>query len=155
VFSPTKLEIKPSYRIVALLWLPHWAALALLLGSSVPALAQWIGAFGILASGVYYSLSHGLLQVKHAIVHLHLDAKRLPGQCLLRQRDDQELLATIQGDSVVTASYVILRVCPEHSIRSRVLLLSRWNSSAEALRRLRVILRFQRKLPTDKPVEAD
>lgn len=142
MFSPNNLVLSPSRAVSAWLWLPHLAALTLLWSSSAPLWLKIPISLAVLASGFYADLLHARLKLPRSPHSIRVDA-RSPGLCRLQLQNRQELETHIQDDSIITASFVILRLrIPEARI-SRVILICRWNCEPNAFRRLRVILRFQ------------
>ncbi|MEX0958424.1 MAG: protein YgfX [Burkholderiales bacterium] len=137
-----RLEIRfqPSSQLAALLFAAHAASLGAASAINVEPWLHWILCIAIVTSLIHSLRTHALLLASHACTGMRLWSD---GRCLLQMRSGQEIDARLMvSGCAVSPLLVLLRVRPERNGRSFSLALLPDSADGEALRALRVLLRF-------------
>ncbi len=150
MFSPNNVRLRPSARLSVLLCLPHLAAASLTISSSAPLWLKLLIGLLLGADATYQILRHGLLSLPNSPLQLDIPADSRRTSWSLQQVGRSSLPVSVRDDSIVTASFILLRLQSPSSRRRFILLLTRWNCDEQALRRLRVVLRLRRAEMPDK-----
>ena len=150
MFSPNNVRLRPSARLSTLLCLPHLAAVSLAISSSAPPWLKILIGLLLSVDAIYQVLRHGLLRLSHSPLQLDIPTDPRHTFWSLQRVGSENLSVSVREDSIVTASFVLLRLQLPSPRRRLVILLTRWNCDEQALRRLRVILRLRRVEMPDK-----
>lgn len=150
MFSPNSVRLRPSARLSALLCLPHIAAVSLVVSSSAPLWLKILVSLLLSADAAHQVLRHGRLRLSHSPLQLDIPADPRHTPWILQRTASNSLPVSVQEDSIVTASFILLRLQQPSSRRRLILFLTHWNCDEQALRRLRVILRLRRTEMPDK-----
>ncbi len=135
------LQPKPVHWLGSMLWLMHGGAIISLCSLSLPCWLILPGLVLCVVSGIYHSRQHWLLLAKKSIRHLSLLDTN---QWLLQQRDSQQYLAILQGDSIVSASFILLNFKIIGKRRCQSVMLTQQSLPAEQFRQLQICLKTSR-----------
>ena len=150
MFSPNNVRLRPSARLSVLLCLPHLAATSLTISSSAPLWLKLLIGLLLGADATYQVLRQGLLRLPHSPMQLDIPADSRRSAWSLQRVGRNSLPVSVRDDSIVTESFILLRLQSPSSRWRVALLLTRWNCDEQALRRLRVVLRLRRAETPDK-----
>ena len=135
-----EIRFRPSSQLTALLFAAHAAALAAASAIDVLPWLRWVLYIAIVTSLIHSLLTHALLLAPRACTGMRLWSD---GRCLLQMRSGKEVDARLAvSGCAVSPLLILLRVMPEERGRGFSLALLPDSADAEALRALRVLLKF-------------
>lgn len=132
-------SLRPSVQLAGLLLLMHLLALFALFTLPLP---LWGG--GLLSLTLLFSLIHGVAGAAWLRLPTSCVSIRLYGDTVeLGCRNGASVSGTVQRDTLVTPFLVVLRILPPGAWRSRSVVILADAMAPEALRELRVALRWK------------
>jgi toxin CptA len=133
------VAVRASRRLAWILCALHAIALGVLATVSIPAYAKAAGIVAVLATGIRAVRRHALLAQRDACVAVRLKDN---GKCEIVRRDGSLVEGRIHGGTALLAGVTIVRVTrPGHRRRVSVVLM-RDAVDRDAMRRLKVRLRW-------------
>lgn len=133
------IPVAASGRLAWMLAVMHGLAVTVVLFVAIPLVAKIVLIAAIVAGGIRSVRRHALLLVASACTAIRL---RAPGRCEIFRRDGTSLEGQILGGSYVLTGMIILRLRCNGSRRTTGVILMPDAVAPDAMRRLRVRLRW-------------
>ncbi|MDR2219149.1 MAG: hypothetical protein LBE24_01025 [Methylobacillus sp.] len=137
--KPVRLDLRPSRRLT---WLLGGAVCAACAAIGILPISLWVKSgivLFMLAASAFHIMRDARLALRSSILALEVSAS---GELSMLTREQGWRVATVRGDSFVTPPLTVLVLAPEGQRLSRYAVLLPDSADAEALRRLRVWLKW-------------
>jgi len=136
-----RIMIGPSCILASMLGLAHVAALVVALIVALPSWAKLLVGVVIAASCGWSIYRSALLRGSRAIVELEIGES---GRAVIRMRNGAWHDAQVQGSSLVSPWLTVLNMLPDGGRQAQHVVILPDNVDPEAIRSLRVLLRWSR-----------
>src|SRR5512143_616371 len=135
----SRYSLRPSPLLAGLLLLMHLLALIALFTLPLPLWGSALLSLSLMFSLIYGVAGAAWLRLPTSCVSIRLHGDTVELGC----RNGASVSGTVQRDTLVTPFLVVLRILPQGAVRSRSVVILADAMAPEALRELRVALRWK------------